>query len=244
MNDATPLMYTDLASWFHLLSAPEEYAEEAGVFRDAILAAAATRPRTLLELGSGAGNNASHLERDFACTLVDPAEGMLDLSRALNPGCEHVGGDMRTVRLGRTFDVVFVHDAVMYMTHEADLRLAMETAFAHAHPGTIALFVPDCVRETFVPGTDHGGNDGDGRAMRYLEWCWDPDPSDTTYTVDYAYLLREGERAWTVHDRHIEGLFPRATWLALLADVGFDARALPRPDGVDDLGEMFVAVRR
>ena len=27
--------------------------------------------------------------------------------------------------------------------------------------------------------------------MRYLAWSWDPDPQDTTYTVDYAYLLRE-----------------------------------------------------
>jgi hypothetical protein len=244
MSVALPLLYTDLASWFHLLSAPEEYVEEATVFRETIRAAAPANARTLLELGSGAGCNASHLKRDFACTLVDPSEGMLDLSRKLNPDCEHLVGDMRTVRLGRTFDVVFVHDAVMYMTDEADLRLAMETAFAHAHPGTIALFVPDCVRETFAPRTDHGGNDGEGRALRYLEWCWDPDPSDTTITTDYAYLLRESDRAFTVHDRHIEGLFPRATWLSLLADVGFEARALPRPDDVDDIGERFLAVRR
>jgi hypothetical protein len=53
---------------------------------------------------------------------------MLELSRGLNPECEHVVGDMRPLHLGRQFDAVFVHDAVMYMTTEDDLRQAMETA--------------------------------------------------------------------------------------------------------------------
>jgi len=37
--------------------------------------------------------------------------------------------------------------------------------------------------------------------------CWDPDPNDTTYVVDYVYALREGTQTRVVHDRHIEGLF-------------------------------------
>lgn len=41
---------------------------------------------------------------------------------------------MRTVRLGRTFDAVFVHDAVDYMTSEDDLRHVIETAFVHCRP--------------------------------------------------------------------------------------------------------------
>jgi trans-aconitate methyltransferase len=57
---------------------------------------------TLLELGSGGGNNASHMNRRFAeLVLVDVAPGMLEVSRRLNPECAHVAGDMRTVRLGR-----------------------------------------------------------------------------------------------------------------------------------------------
>ena len=85
----------------------------------------------------------------------------------------------------------------------------METAFAHCRPGGAALFAPDHLRENFRTGTDYGGHDGDGRAARFLEWTWDPDPLDTTYTVDYAYLLREADGSVRVeHDRHVEGLFP------------------------------------
>ena len=74
-----------------------------------------SRSTTCSSSDSGGGNNAWHLRRHFTMTLVDRSEEMLAVSRRLNPGCEHVAGDMRDVRLGRTFDAVFVHDAVAYM---------------------------------------------------------------------------------------------------------------------------------
>ncbi|MHC4615594.1 MAG: class I SAM-dependent methyltransferase, partial [Planctomycetota bacterium] len=57
----------------------------------------------VLELGSGGGNNASHLKKWFDMTLVDLSPHMLEVSRALNPECSHQQGDMRTVRLGTLF---------------------------------------------------------------------------------------------------------------------------------------------
>jgi SAM-dependent methyltransferase len=239
----TPKLYRELAEWFHLLTAPEEYAEEAERYRR-VLTEAAERPvETVLELGSGGGNNASHLKAHFTMTLTDLSPQMLAISRSLNPELEHVEGDMRTVRLGREFDAVFVHDAVSYITTQADLGAVIETAFVHCRPGGVALFVPDHVRESFRPGTDCGGNDGDGRGLRYLEWDWDPDPDDDTYVSDFAYLLRERDGSVRVeHDRHVCGAFRRRVWLALLEEAGF--RAERRPTGEEGAGtELFVAVK-
>ena len=42
-------------------------------------------PETLLELGSGGGNNASFLKMRFDMTLVDLSPGMLEVSRAALP---------------------------------------------------------------------------------------------------------------------------------------------------------------
>ena len=239
-------LYEELASWWPLMSSPDDYEEEAAFYGSALAAACTHTPRTMLELGSGGGNNASHLKAQYELVLVEPSAGMLAVSRALNPECEHVQGDMRTVRLGRQFDAVFVHDAVCYMTTESDLRLAIETAFVHCRPGGAALFAPDHVRENFAPSSDHGGHDGDTRSLRYLEWTWDPEPSDNTYVVDYAYLLRTAGGAVAVeHDRHVEGLFGRGDWLRLLAAAGFEARSVPFEHSELEPGahEVFVAVR-
>src|SRR6185436_9586229 len=241
-----PKMYEELAAWWPLLSSPAEYEEEAGFYAQALAAACAHPPRTILELGSGGGNNASHLKARFEMVLVDPAPGMLAVSRTLNPECEHVQGDMRTVRLDRQFDAVFVHDAVAYMTTEADLRMAIDTAFVHCRPGGAALFAPDHLRENFRPSTDHGGHDSQTHGLRYLEWTWDPDPADSTYLVDFVYALREGDGDVRVeHDRHVEGLFSRAEWLGLLKDAGFEARAVPFDHSELEPGtyEVFVCVR-
>src|SRR5215471_17462575 len=43
--------------WFHLLSSPSDYAEEAEFARKLIVDASSTQPKLLLELGSGGGNN-------------------------------------------------------------------------------------------------------------------------------------------------------------------------------------------
>jgi SAM-dependent methyltransferase len=230
-----PKLYSELSSWYHLLSAPADYAEEAEFVRTLILNESSSPPVTVLELGSGGGNNASHLKAHFKLTLADVSEGMIDLSRNLNPECEHIRGDMRTLRLRRLFDAVFIHDAIMYMTNETDLLQAMETAFIHCKPGGAGLFMPDVIRETFVSLTTHGGHDSkpdDGRAIRYIEWTFDPDPRDTTYTIDFAYLLREQNKpVRVIHDTHVFGIFPRETWLSLLRETGFEPRAAADPWG-------------
>ena len=227
-------LYSDLAAWWPLISPPEEYAEEAG-FAARLLGQAARPVREVLELGSGGGHSASHLRPRFTMTLVDASSEMLAVSRQLNPGCTHIEGDMRTIRLGRDFDAVFVHDAVDYMTSEADLTRVIETAFAHCRPGGVAVFVPDHIAETYEPGTGYGGVDGaDGRGARYLEWDWDPDPADTWTVTEYAFLLREpGGAVRAVHETHRLGLFPRGTWLRLLDAAGFQARAVTEETSED-----------
>jgi SAM-dependent methyltransferase len=237
------LLYDELTDWYRLIDPAADHADEAAAYEAALERAATPRPETLLELGAGAGNNAFHLKRRFRCTLADLAPEMSALSRELNPECDHVLGDMRTLRLGRTFDAVLLHDAVMYMTSEADLRAAIETAFVHLRPGGAAVFAPDCVRETLRDQAVLLESDDGGRSMRGIEWTWDPDPDDDTYTVEYAFLLRDGQDVRSVHDRHVEGVFPRATWVRLLEDAGFRVDTFPRPLDDDTYDEVFVAVR-
>jgi ubiquinone/menaquinone biosynthesis C-methylase UbiE len=234
-------LYDELAAWWPLFSAPEDYAEEAAFFARVLTEACKPMPRTVLELGSGGGNNALYLKSKFEMTLVDLSPQMLAVSHKLNPECEHREGDMRTVNLGRAFDAVFIHDAIAYMTSEADLSAAIGTAYRHCSAGGVALFVPDCVRETFVAETKHGGHDGnDVRSLRYLMWSFEPDPTDLTYRTDFAIVLRDARGdTRVVHDSHIEGVFPRAEWMRLLRAAGFEPSILNDEWGRD----VFVARR-
>lgn len=219
---APPRLYTNHAAWWPLFSGPAEYTDEAREVLAVLMGATPTAPATLLELGSGGGSLASHLKSHLTLTLSDVSTEMLAVSRGLNPECEHVAGDMRSLDLGRQFDRVMIHDAIMYLTEPASVRRALETAARHCRPGGAVVILPDCVRETFEPGTDHGGGDAaDGRGLRWLEWTYDPDPSDHTFVAAYTFLFRDPDGALRSDlDQHAIGLFSRADWLDWLRDAG------------------------
>ncbi len=223
------VFYGDLAPWWPLISPVEDYRAEAEYFLAILGEHVSEEPRrTLLELGSGGGHLASYFAPHFDMTLVDLSDAMLQVSQQVNSSATHLRGDMRTVRLERQFDVVFIHDAIDYMATEDDLQSALMTAFHHLKPGGTAVFVPDETKEIFEPGDDTGGSDGDdGRAVRFLEWTFDPEPTDTAVTTEYVFLLRGVDGSTKVaHETHHLGLFPRETWLRVLRNVGFDAQRI------------------
>jgi SAM-dependent methyltransferase len=222
-------VYDDLAPWWPLISPVTEYAADAAVLRSA-LGLADGQVRTALDLGCGGGHVAAHLKDALSMTLVDLSAQMLAMSRQLNPECEHELGDMRTLRLGRRFDAVLVHDAVDYITTAADLDAVLGTAFAHCRPGGVAVFMPDHTAETFRPGSGGGGStDSAGRQASFREWTSDPDPADDWIESEYEFVLRDADgAAQVVRETHQLGAFSRGTWLSSLARAGFtpQARAL------------------
>ena len=220
-------MYADLAQWWPLLSPVEDYEEEAASFLELFRKAGVAPGSSCLELGSGGGHNAAHMKAFFGpMTLTDLSPEMLQVSAALNPECEHIEGDMRTLRLDRTFEAVFVHDAIEYMTSVDDLRQAIATVWAHLGDGGIAVLAPDGMHDDFESNTEHGGIDDGERGMRYFEWTYDPDPADNMTATDYVFLVREpGQSAQVIHEQHINGSFLRAQWEALLREQGFEFEA-------------------
>lgn len=215
-------LYEELAEWWPVFSPPKVFAKQAASYARILQETCA--PRRVLELGCGGGSVAYHLKKHFQMDLVDLSPEMLKMAARLNPECPVHQGDMRTIRLGSLFDAVFINDAVMYMTTERDLRMAMATAYTHLRPGGAALFVPDCTRETFLERTEYGGGENGPRSGRYLAWMRDPDPSDTVYDVDFAILLSGKDGTRCVHDPHTFGVFPRECWLSWLEAEGFRAR--------------------
>ena len=258
-------LYTDLSYLWPIISPPEEYAEEAEYWRralsDNLEGDSGTGRPHILELGVGGGHNLSHLTQDFQATAVDLSPQMLSLSTSLNPGVEHVLGDMRSVRLEHTFDAVLVHDGIVHMLSEEDLRAAFTTAQVHLRPKGLLLVGPEWVRETFPGPKDfRWTRKKDGVAVSIKEYLHDPDPADTTIESVYTYTIKRrresaSKKAGTggyptrslqvETDTHVTGLFPQATWIGLLEEAGFRATQLERPENRGGYGGlMFLGVLR
>lgn len=239
-------LYGDLSHLWPLVSPPSDYAAEAPnwirTFRDKL----GPGRHSLLELGVGGGHLLSHLASEFRATAVDVSEEMLKLSARLNPQVDHHLGDMRTVRLGRTFQAVIIHDAVDYMLTEDDLKASFATAAAHLETGGVLIVTPDHFRETFRDSRVTSATHSDGsKTVTYIEFDHDPEPSDTIIESIFLFIVREAGRTSLELDRHILGLFPLKSWLDLMRRAGFAAeqRHCPLANGAGSF-EMLVGTFR
>ncbi len=223
-----------MAYLWPIISPPEEYGSEAAFFGDVIREELGPGRHKLLELGVGGGHNLSHLTDDFDCTAVDLSPAMLALSKGLNPGVEHHVGDMRNIRLERTFDTVLVHDSASYLLTEQDLTETFATAAAHLRPGGVLMVAPDWFQETFPDGWVYNWDRQQGdMEINIQEVMVDPDPSDTQVESTYTYTIKKAGVTTVEVDTHITGLFSIQTWSDLMGQAGFrvEARTLPPNEG-------------
>ena len=223
-------MYDEFSHLWTQITAPEDYAEEAAVLRDVLFellevgASSSTSYRpSVLELGVGGGNNLSHMTDFVDAVAADISPQMLDVSKRLNPGVEHIIGDMREMRLNRTFDAVIIHDAISYILTVADLRRTFQTARAHLEPGGVLIAGPDWIKGvTSVPNLSCKlGKPGE---LSYAEFVHDPEPDDTEVEVIFTFYIPEENGGVRIEDdRHRHGLFPLESWLLAVRESGFES---------------------
>ena len=239
----TQRLYGDLAWLWPMFSPPDDYADDADHWRQALRQRLGPGRHSVLELGSGGGHTLSHLTADFDLTAVDLSPEMLALSQRLNPGVPHHLGDMRQVRLGQTFDAVAIHDAVCYLLSEDDLRATFATARAHLNSGGLLLLSPDYLKESFTsPHILHWICHQAEPKFTVIEYCHDPNPADTTIESLFFFIIQEAAGLRIEQDWHVTGLFPSVTWLNLLDEAGFVAELVSLPGYEGGYGgHLFVA---
>ncbi len=231
-------LYRDLAWTWPVVSPPEDYVGEAEEFRNLIEEQTRFRPETLLDLGCGGGHIDATLKRHFHVTGVDVSEAMMDLARRLNPEVRYVRGDMRTVRLGNTFDAVVIADSIGYMLTKDDLRAAFRTAFEHLRPGGVLVTYAESTRENFRPDMAEVTVRSRGDVtIAFVEYSYDPDPDDAVFDTTFVYLIRRGADVTVEVDRHRNGLFPLEVWRRALRFSGFEVVEVSR-----GFGESLAAV--
>jgi SAM-dependent methyltransferase len=103
-------------------------------------------PKTILDLGCGTGNHDLPLaRRGYRVTGIDQSREMLALARKKAVGVRErprfVHGDMRTFRLGRTFDAaICMFGAFGYLLTQNDALHALRSILAHLEPNGLFVF--------------------------------------------------------------------------------------------------------
>ena len=121
---------------------------------------------SVLDLGCGTGALTAMLANGRAVTGADPAPAMLDVARKRPGGdrVEWVEGDARSLRLGKSFDLVLLtgHAFQVFLTAE-DQRAALDTIAAHLAPSGRFIF------DTRNPAAKAWLDWGPGDSQRIIE---------------------------------------------------------------------------
>jgi len=242
MSD-TYRLYTDLAwLWPMWGDATQQYAHFCEHVAAQIRRYAKRPVRTLLDIGCGGGKNVLNLKRAFDVTGIDLSPTMLEQAKTLNPECTFVQGDMRSCRLGRTFDAVLMDDAITHMNSLADFTAALRTARAHLEPGGVLVVTPDVTTETFVQNrTTVTPSARAGLEVVFVENVHDADPTDDRYETTILYLIRDHGQLRIETDRWTMGIFSLETWRGVLRETGFEVHEGPYGTG-DDEYTVFTCV--
>jgi SAM-dependent methyltransferase len=185
-------------------------------------------PGSVLDVGCGTGRHLAALAATIPdCWGVDLLPSNVAYARATRPGLRIVQGDMRDVRLGRTFDLVTSFgNALSYALTDEDLRRTAETYAAHARPGT--LLVVDALNARAYL-------DGGGFRERIEGRLDTPGLTATSVAVhalDRARRRLTRTRTWTIAGRppvedHAEyRLLEPDELRTLLSRAGFEVRGL------------------
>ncbi len=139
-------VFADYARYYDLIYRDKDYRGEAEYTHN-LIRKHEVSGNTVLNLGCGSGRHDRYLaEKGYKITGVDFSEEMLTLARneaSENGFLDYVKGDVRSVRLGKTFDIVLSLFHVMsYQVSDEDILASFATASAHVKPGGVFIF--DC----------------------------------------------------------------------------------------------------
>lgn len=214
---AANLLYRDPALYDLMFGS-----EHADLVR-ALVDAHAPTARTVIDFGCGTGRDIDALGARFACVGVDAQPGLVEFAHAVRPHVDIRVGDLCSVRLGHSADVLLcLGNVLAYLHDDRALTAAFATFAAHAHPGTLliieTLTTPPATRRSQHPSTVHGTP-----AQVTIDTRYDADTgiaaADRTWTVDGQVLAVDRLRRRVAPVCELHRLLAAAGFTPLPTDV-------------------------
>lgn len=209
----------------------KDYAAEAAGIRDVALARS-PHASSLLDLACGTGTHLAHLRETFDVVGVDLSESMVRIAREKLTGVPVHHADMRTVDVGRRFDVVSsMYASIGYLGGLDDLRAAAATMARHLTDKGVLVVEPWVLAERWDGGRlAHATFVNADRGLTVSRMgVWHT--VDGRSVCDMQYLVSDGERVRHFTDHQSLALWTEAEYLGAFAEAGITAELVEGDDG-------------
>lgn len=204
----TNKVFDAYAAYYNLLYRDKDYRAEAE-YVSGLIRQFKPSAHALVDFGCGTGRHAVEFARlGYEVLGVDLSPQMIEIAHQVKEtNVEFASGDIRNVRLNRTFDAVLSLFHVMsYQSTGNDLMLAFDTAAAHLNTG--GLFIFDC---WYGPGVIADPPRVVRRVMAdesiEVERLATPTHNQDDHTINVHFEVHVTERAsgerFTLHEDHL-----------------------------------------
>jgi ubiquinone/menaquinone biosynthesis C-methylase UbiE len=220
--------FHELARYYDLLNASKDYERESNQLDSLAQKFSVRPPRRWLDVACGTGRHLASLTRRYEVTGLDLSREMLRVARRRLPGVPLHRGDMRTFRLGHSFDVVScLYSAIGHLDSPREVQAAFANFYRHLDPGGVALVEPWIEPDLFRPGYVHlatyQGPEGLIARMAFSE------KRANRSLVHYHFLIgHQGKGVRFFDERETGLLLSREELVGLMSRVGFKARFLTK----------------
>jgi SAM-dependent methyltransferase len=210
------------ADWYDGFYGAKDYAAEAARVIE-VVDGLAPDASTLLDVACGTGRHLEHFVGRFRCEGSDLDETMLAAARRRLPDVRFTPGDLVSLDLGRTFDVVTcLFSSIGYCRTPDRLRAAIAALARHVNPGGVLVVEPWFTPDRWEDFGRVRGNvveHGETHAVRVIA---------TSRVGDAAVLHIHYVEARPGDIRHEDrreefGLFTREQYVDAVAGTGLEA---------------------
>lgn len=183
--------------------------------------------KTLLDVACGTGAHLAELRQWYEVEGADLSPAMLAVARQRLPGVKLHEADMRTLDLGRSFDVVIcLFSSIGYITDPIEMRSAVARLAAHVARGGVLILDgwvrPDEWREGARPEPDIAQDD----ETLVVRMAFTRREGNVT-NLDMHHLVQTAEGIDYFVENHRLALTPTEDYVSAVEGAGLVARVIP-----------------
>jgi ubiquinone/menaquinone biosynthesis C-methylase UbiE len=236
------MLHTKLAKYYDRVYSFKDYLDEAIRLQNLIIKYSESGGNSLLDVACGTGLHLKHLKDDFSCTGVDISKAMLKIARKNAKGVTFKDADMKTMRLGKQFDVIVcLLSSIGYVKTIASLEKTIKNFSKHLKKGGLALIEPSNAKSAYLNGepriTTYDGKNAKIARINYTNF------RQATAVLNMHVLIAErGKDAKYYVDRHELGLFGISTTLKIMKAADLKSKYLK--NGLMPGRELFVGIKK